>query len=74
MGPLNGLRIIEFPSVGRGPKCAMLLAELSAEVGCIDRIEPNRLGRAMQARFSVNGHGTESDFTYATTQRLVRLE
>ncbi|HCC61473.1 MAG TPA: carnitine dehydratase, partial [Pseudomonas sp.] len=31
-GPLIGLRVLEFASIGPGPHCAMLLADLGAEV------------------------------------------
>lgn len=40
-GPLAGLRILEFVSIGPGPHCAMLLADLGAEVVRIDRPEGN---------------------------------
>lgn len=36
-GPLVGLRVLEFTSIGPGPHCAMLLADLGAEVLRIDR-------------------------------------
>jgi alpha-methylacyl-CoA racemase len=36
-GPLAGLKVIEFVSIGPGPHCAMLLADLGAEVLRIDR-------------------------------------
>ena len=36
-GPLVGLRVIEFSGIGPGPHCAMLLADLGAEVVRIDR-------------------------------------
>ena len=36
-GPLAGLRVLEFASVGPGPHCAMLMADLGAEVVRIDR-------------------------------------
>jgi len=36
-GPLAGLRVVEFVSIGPGPHCAMLLADLGAEVLRIDR-------------------------------------
>ena len=36
-GPLAGLRVLEFSSIGPGPHCAMLLADLGAEVLRIDR-------------------------------------
>ncbi|MBK1658945.1 CaiB/BaiF CoA transferase family protein [Paracraurococcus ruber] len=37
MGPLQGLRIIEFAGIGPGPFCGMVLADLGAEVLRIDR-------------------------------------
>ena len=37
MGPLQGLKIIEVSGIGPGPLCGMLLADLGAEVVCIDR-------------------------------------
>lgn len=36
-GPLVGLRVIEFASIGPGPHCAMLLADQGADVVRIDR-------------------------------------
>lgn len=36
-GPLNGLKAVEFVGLGPGPFCAMLLADLGAEVIRIDR-------------------------------------
>ncbi len=60
MGPLNGLRIIELAGIGPGPMCAMLLADLGADVVRIDRVEPSGLGVAMEARFNVNGRNRRS--------------
>ncbi len=40
-GPLAGLRVLEFVSIGPGPHCAMLLADLGAEVVRIGRPEGN---------------------------------
>jgi alpha-methylacyl-CoA racemase len=37
MGPLKGLKIIELPGLGPGPFCGMMLADMGAEVVCIDR-------------------------------------
>jgi alpha-methylacyl-CoA racemase len=37
MGPLQGTRILELASIGPGPFCAMLLADLGAEVLAVDR-------------------------------------
>ena len=36
-GPLTGLRVLEFVGIGPGPHCAMLLADLGAEVLRIQR-------------------------------------
>jgi alpha-methylacyl-CoA racemase len=36
-GPLSGLRVVEFASIGPGPHCAMLLGDLGADVIRIDR-------------------------------------
>lgn len=36
-GPLAGLRVVEFASIGPGPHCAMLLSDLGADVLRIDR-------------------------------------
>ncbi len=60
MGPLHKLRIIELASIGPGPMCAMLLADLGADVVRIDRIEPSGLGVAMEPRFNVNGRNRRS--------------
>jgi alpha-methylacyl-CoA racemase len=37
MGPLQGIRIVEFAGIGPVPFCAMLLADMGAEVVRIDR-------------------------------------
>jgi len=36
-GPLCGLRVLEFAGIGPGPHCAMLLADMGAEVLRIER-------------------------------------
>ena len=53
MGPLAGLRIVELASIGPGPMCAMLLADLGADVVRVDRIEPSGLGIGMNPQFDV---------------------
>ena len=53
MGPLAGLRILELASIGPGPMCAMLLADLGADVVRVDRIEPSGLGVGMSTAFDV---------------------
>ena len=37
MGPLKGIKILEFAGIGPGPFCGMLLADLGAEVIKISR-------------------------------------
>jgi alpha-methylacyl-CoA racemase len=37
MGPLEGLKIIEIAGIGPGPFCAMMLADMGAEIVRIDR-------------------------------------
>jgi alpha-methylacyl-CoA racemase len=36
-GPLSGVRVVEFASLGPGPHCAMLLSDLGAEILRIDK-------------------------------------
>src|SRR5579872_5894095 len=40
-GPLVGVRIVEFASIGPGPFAAMLLADMGAEIVAVDRPEPS---------------------------------
>ena len=53
MGPLHGLKVIEIGSIGPGPMCAMLLADLGATVLRIDRKEPSGLGVPRPAKFDL---------------------
>ena len=39
MGPLSGYSIVEIGGIGPGPMCAMLLADLGANVLRIDRAD-----------------------------------
>lgn len=38
MGPLKGLKVIEMAGIGPGPFCAMMLADMGAEVIRVDRL------------------------------------
>ena len=44
MGPLAGVRVVELAGIGPGPFCAMLLADLGAEVLRVDRPAASRPG------------------------------
>jgi alpha-methylacyl-CoA racemase len=44
MGPLQGVRVVEIAGIGPGPFCAMLLADLGAEVLAVDRPASDRPG------------------------------
>jgi alpha-methylacyl-CoA racemase len=52
-GPLTGLRVIEVGGIGPGPFCAMLLADMGAEVVRIDRVEPSDGGSPVDRRFNL---------------------
>jgi alpha-methylacyl-CoA racemase len=44
MGPLAGLKILEFEAIGPGPFCGMMLADMGADVLLVDRPENPGLG------------------------------
>jgi alpha-methylacyl-CoA racemase len=44
MGPLAGVRVVELAGIGPGPFCAMLLADLGAEVLRVERPAASRPG------------------------------
>jgi alpha-methylacyl-CoA racemase len=53
MGPLTGVRIVEFAGIGPGPMAAMLFADLGAEVVRVDRTTASDLGIGMLAKFEL---------------------
>lgn len=55
MGPLEGIKVIEFAGMGPGPFCAMMLADMGAEVIKIDRA-----GDARHGKFEVMTRGRRS--------------
>jgi len=59
-GPLAGLKVLEFAGVGPGPLCAMLLADMGAEVITLDRLEPSGLGIPRPSKSDVLRRGRRS--------------
>ncbi|MEO7938917.1 MAG: CoA transferase, partial [Burkholderiaceae bacterium] len=39
MGPLAGIKVIEIAGIGPGPFCAMMLADMGAQVLRVDRAD-----------------------------------
>lgn len=53
MGPLAGYKIVEMGGIGPGPMCAMLLADLGADIIRIDRLVDAGLGSQPSSRNSL---------------------
>jgi alpha-methylacyl-CoA racemase len=60
MGPLDGIKVVELAGIGPGPMCAMLLADLGAEVLRIDRLEAVDLGLERGRQFNLLNRGRRS--------------
>jgi len=62
MGPLEGVRIIEFAGIGPGPFAGMMLADMGAEILRIDRkpeLHPEAASRG-DPRFDITSRGRKS--------------
>jgi alpha-methylacyl-CoA racemase len=53
MGPLTGVKIIEFAGIGPAPMAAMLLAEMGATVLRIDRVADSGLGIPLGTKYEL---------------------
>jgi len=53
MGPLTGVKMVEFGGIGPPPMCAMLLADMGADILRIDRTQPSGLGIPVPTRFAI---------------------
>jgi len=60
MGPLGGLRVLEFAGIGAGPHCAMMLADMGADVVRVDRLTSSGLGMEVAPEFDILGRGRRS--------------
>ena len=60
MGPLQGIRILEFESIGPAPFAGMLLADMGADVLVIDRPATTDLGLKRERWYDVMMRGKRS--------------
>jgi alpha-methylacyl-CoA racemase len=60
MGPLSGIRVVEFEAIGPGPFAGMLLADMGADVLLIDRPESPGLGLRRERWMDVMMRGKRS--------------
>jgi alpha-methylacyl-CoA racemase len=60
MGPLAGLKILEFEAIGPGPFCGMMLADMGADVLLVDRPGDSGLGLGRDRWFEVMMRGRRS--------------
>src|SRR4029078_7599127 len=60
MGPLTGLRVLEFEAIGPGPFCGMLLADMGADVLLVDRAQDAQLGFGRERWYDVMMRGRRS--------------
>jgi alpha-methylacyl-CoA racemase len=60
MGPLEGMKVIEIAGIGPAPFCAMLLADMGADVIRIERANAPDTGIPIDRRFEVLNRGRRS--------------
>src|SRR3954463_2287897 len=60
MGPLAGIRVLEFEAIGPGPFAGMLLADLGADVLVVDRPAESDLGLKRERWYDVMMRGKRS--------------
>ena len=60
MGPLEGIRVIEFEAIGPGPFAGMLLADMGADVLLVDRPGESGLGLKRERWMDVMMRGKRS--------------
>ena len=60
MGPLHGIKVIEFEAIGPGPFCGMMLADMGADVIVIDRAGQADLGLNRERWYDVMMRGRRS--------------
>ena len=73
MGPLNGIKVLEFSGIGPGPYCGMILADLGAEVIRLSRKsqkgEENKYDIHNRSKLSITADLKNKD----TIQEILKL-
>jgi alpha-methylacyl-CoA racemase len=60
MGPLDGIRVLEFEAIGPAPFAGMLLADMGADVLVVDRPQSSDLGLTRERWYDVMMRGKRS--------------
>jgi alpha-methylacyl-CoA racemase len=60
MGPLSGIRVLEFEAIGPAPFAGMLLADMGADVLVVDRPQSGELGLTRERWYDVLMRGKRS--------------
>ena len=60
MGPLSGIKVVEFEAIGPGPFCGMMLADMGADVLVVDRAGGSDLGLKRERWFDTMMRGRRS--------------
>ena len=60
MGPLTGVRVLEFEAIGPGPFCGMMLSDMGADVLVVDRAQDAQLGFGRERWYDVMMRGRRS--------------
>jgi len=60
MGPLAGVKVLEFEAIGPVPFCGMMLADMGADVLLVDRAAESGLGLEMERWYDVMLRGRRS--------------
>src|SRR5207247_8595856 len=60
MGPLSGIRVLEFEAIGPGPFAGMLLADMGADVLVVDRPAAGDVGLKRERWYDVMMRGKRS--------------
>lgn len=73
MGPLTGIKVIEVAGIGPGPFCAMMLADMGADVLRVDRTSNVSPADAERASFNLLNRGRRSVAVDLKTREGIEL-